>query len=297
LVSGASLRFDDSGSNYLGTSMSAAGDADGNGYNDLAIGAPGSWATTTNKAYVVRGGPDLPANGTYVLQTAPEVDIYLNISGWSGSAFGWSVVGGRDVDLDGYADILVGAPKYTSSTIGGAVALISAPNPAQSSTVAINVASPTVPVKYARRSITACNDCRFGLSAAMGRFEGAVKTDVITGAYQYSSNTGVAYLESDLADNAASWTYLDTDATYTFAGSASYETGRKCANAGDINNDGYDDFVIVETGAASYLGDVRVLFGGPSPITETLISNDIADTQWLGWGLGTSVSAGQNISP
>src|SRR5690606_14926750 len=77
----------------FGVSVAAAGDVDGDGYGDLVLGAPG-----IRRAYVYRGS----AAG---VSTSP-----ITLVGASGSDFGRAVAGAGDVNGDGYADGLVGAP-------------------------------------------------------------------------------------------------------------------------------------------------------------------------------------------
>ncbi len=95
----------DGGATALGccAEMTAAGDVDGDGYGDVLGGAPYSGPTAAGRVYLFKGGPSGP--------TAAPVEI-----DGSGSSFGVAVCGAGDVNLDGYADILVG--DSTTTAIG-----------------------------------------------------------------------------------------------------------------------------------------------------------------------------------
>ncbi|HOU13350.1 MAG TPA: integrin alpha [Anaerolineae bacterium] len=93
-------------SNYAGDSVAGAGDVNGDGYADLLIGAYGS---ATGRAYLVLGNA---SPGSINLADADA--IYTGEA--SGDSAGDSVAGAGDVNGDGYADLLVGTPGYSSNT-------------------------------------------------------------------------------------------------------------------------------------------------------------------------------------
>jgi len=87
--------FGDSGLDWFGTSVAGAGDVDGDGVDDLVVGAPQSFL---GPGYVrVFSG----ANGALIREHNGAAPIDL---------FGWSVSGAGDVDGDGRADYVVGSP-------------------------------------------------------------------------------------------------------------------------------------------------------------------------------------------
>jgi len=85
-------------SSDLGNAVASAGDVNGDGYADLVVGAIGS-----SNAYVYLGG----AMGLAAMPAA-------TLAGPGGSNFGDAVASAGDVNGDGYADVVVGAPRASS---------------------------------------------------------------------------------------------------------------------------------------------------------------------------------------
>ena len=80
-------------SDFLGRAVSAAGDVDGDGFDDLAVGSPRSFGAPGR--VLVYGGPD----GHVILDA--QVSHRTNL--------GRTVAGGHDLDGDGRPDLVVGA--------------------------------------------------------------------------------------------------------------------------------------------------------------------------------------------
>jgi hypothetical protein len=88
----------ESGGDKFGTSVSTAGDFDGDGYDDVIIGAP-NYGQYVGRAYIYYGGSgqfDTTKDHTFSGEAS-----YDN--------FGYSVSTAGDVDNDGYDDVIVGA--------------------------------------------------------------------------------------------------------------------------------------------------------------------------------------------
>ena len=96
----------------LGESVRAAGDVNGDGYDDFIIGAPrndtGS-AADQGGAFIIYGGADPGANDIDLSTGLPSARGVTIRGGATGDQAGFSVAGAGDVNGDGLADVLVGA--------------------------------------------------------------------------------------------------------------------------------------------------------------------------------------------
>lgn len=94
----------DAAGDHLGTSVATGGDLNGDGYNDVVVGATGSDASSANGGafyvyYSSAGGLENTAySTTHALGAGAEVGAALAIDG--------------DIEGDGYDDVLVGAPGF-----------------------------------------------------------------------------------------------------------------------------------------------------------------------------------------
>ena len=100
----------------FGFSVSTAGDMNGDGFDDLIIGAPAADGSVDNSgvSYVVYGKAD---SGAVDLSAIAEGVGGFVINGTSGGdGFGTSVSAAGDVNGDGFDDLIVGAPHADSVT-------------------------------------------------------------------------------------------------------------------------------------------------------------------------------------
>ncbi|MBK8981992.1 MAG: FG-GAP repeat protein [Ignavibacteria bacterium] len=84
--------------NYFGYSVSSAGDVNGDGYDDIIVGAYG-FNNNTGRAYIYFGAQN-------IMNT--NVDVILTGEGMN-NFFGASVSSAGDVNGDGYSDVIVGS--------------------------------------------------------------------------------------------------------------------------------------------------------------------------------------------
>ena len=97
----------------FGTSVASAGDVNNDGFADVIVGAPDDdlVGSSTGRAYVFLGGPS-GLSMTWAWESAGPEE--------AGSQFGASVASAGDLYLNGFANVLVGAPLYGSSDAGRA---------------------------------------------------------------------------------------------------------------------------------------------------------------------------------
>jgi hypothetical protein len=93
---------------WFGNSVAGVGDVNGDGYADVAVGAPFNdrGGSAAGAAYVFHGGPPL--------DNVPDVILAGEMHD---DQFGWSVARAGDVDGDGRSDVLVGARLHCVDNI------------------------------------------------------------------------------------------------------------------------------------------------------------------------------------
>jgi hypothetical protein len=151
----------------FGTSVSSAGDVNGDGYSDVIVGE-NQYASYTGRAYVYFGGASMN-NAADVTMTGEAAN----------NSFGYSVSSAADVNGDGYSDVIVGENQYASYT-GRAY-------------VYFGGASMNNAADVTMTGEAAGNNFGFSVSSA-GDVNGDGYSDVVVGAWGYSSGTGRAYV-------------------------------------------------------------------------------------------------------
>lgn len=243
-VPARSVAGPDGAGGRFGGSVASAGDVNGDGYADVVVGGP-AVDTSTGRAYLYLGGPGGLVVGPAAWLIGPD--------GPDGS-FGLSVAGAGDLDGDGFADLVVGAPGADSDAgrahvyLGGSSGLGSAP--------AASIASPDGAGSFG------------GSVAGAGDVNGDGLADVVISAPGVDSRTGRMHLYLGGASGlggapAASLTGPD-GADGGFGG-----TVASVASGGDVNGDGLADVVVGAYGAAGGTGRVHLYLGDASGLGDT----------------------------
>src|SRR5262245_19959083 len=111
-VADLTLTGEASGDNF-GNSVAAAGDINGDGFDDVVVGAPFAVASGAGRAYVFYGG------------AVPNSVADITLSGAAVSDnFGCSVSGAGDFNGDGYDDVIIGAVLGNSGGVDFGNALV-----------------------------------------------------------------------------------------------------------------------------------------------------------------------------
>ena len=270
-----------SATDSAGSALAAAGDVDDVGFADMIIGAY-RHQDQAGAAYLIfgSGSPgDLPLSAATHVFTGTTTDDQA----------GTSVAGAGDTDGDGFADILVGAP-FTD--IGGdrrgACYLLLGPNPASGSLATADAAFGGEFLNdHAGQSVSGAGDVnKDGYD------------DVVVGAPVNAAGglyAGAAYLVLGSASPADS--YL-VDATAKYTGEAEQDqAGTGVAGVRDVNNDGFDDFVIGSWQGGDNAGKAYLILGGPAPADRSLTD---ADAKFTGEAAndysGRSLAAGGDVN-
>jgi len=104
----------------FGRSLATVGDVNGDGYDDLVVGAPNA-AGGVGRAYLFLGGAGL----TGTLTTASAIVLAPGGTTFTSGDFGLQIAGGADYNGDGFDDIVVSDPDE-DFTSGGTISNIGA---------------------------------------------------------------------------------------------------------------------------------------------------------------------------
>jgi hypothetical protein len=224
-----------------GFSVSGAGDLDGDGYDDVIVGANG--ADDVGSVYIYYGS----VTG---IVAASEVKLQAS-DGNASSYFGYAVSGAGDLNADGYDDVVIG--NYPPGSEGAAYVFYgSATGIAVSSEVRLQ-ASDGHPSNF------------FGMWVSdAGDFDLDGYDDLIVSAPYDSaggSQSGAAYLYYGSATGIAVASEVKLTATTP---SISGYFGWSAESAGDLNADGVPDLIIGaygDSGVAASAGAAYIYYG------------------------------------
>ncbi len=291
---GVTLFGDDDGDpvgDQFGTSVSNAGDVNGDGYADIIIGsayADNPYSSSTGLAYVVFGGK----NGLAIDIDDPDFAALNDLDGTNGGFIissssnatenlGRSVSSAGDINGDGYADLLVGATgNLAAGSIESGRAFVIYGQKTDFSNVDTSTFQFDQSNGFQLTNSNAVN-VNMGFSVStMGDLNGDGLADFVVGApgSVLTANPGKAYVVFGDEDgyNDGSIQSLATGTTgFAFSGTQTAITdsalGTSVSDAGDVNGDGYNDLIVSMpfkgndgVNALSAEGESYVVFGGDS---------------------------------
>ena len=250
----------------FGTAVAGAGDVNGDGFDDVLVGAPFScrvqvWA---GAAYLFFGGKSMDSTPDLAIDGVARED-----------SFGYQLDGAGDVDADGYDDFIVAAPfaDGNGNDSGRAYVFLGGPQPDG--------------IPDVQMTGEAAGD-KFGWPVSdAGDVNADGYGDVIVGAAANDakgSGAGRAYVYLGGKP-------MDGDADVVLDGPCNNSFfGQSVSGAGDVNRDGYSDVIVGAPNEAEGpvgRGTARVFCGGPG-----------MDNGWDVelWGTGENTSFGWSVS-
>ncbi len=271
-----------------GYSVASAGDVDGDGLDDILIGAPGLNSQSSGHAYLFLGS-SMVNN-----QNLSQPD-YAFVGEGPGDEFGYSVASAGDVDGDGLDDILIGAPNHLNESGRIYLMLGSSLGVPGAGPINANTADYKIQGEY--------NEDQAGKHfSSAGDIDGDNLDDLLFGVPGHASPgslmSGKAYLMLGVSLGADSFLNLG-NSDYHFTGQSSHNSlGASVASAGDVNGDGFDDILIGETGyddgANQEIGRVGLFYGGNFGLFIT--QYDFSQAEYTFVGQSSYSFAGSSVS-
>ena len=308
----------DAAQDEFGTSVSSAGDVNGDGYADLIVGAPlgNDGGTDAGEAYVFFG----KASGFSTIDTTSLTSGsgFVIQGDSSGDQAGISVSSAGDVNGDGYDDLIVGAHlgDDAGTDAGEAYVVFGSGSgfgvPVTISGVTrqvIDLTSLSSTQGFVIKASTAADHLGNSVSAA-GDMNGDGFDDIIVGAPDNDSDgadSGIAYVVFGTASGFGSVdgsgrVVIDVDSFTASQGfiirgdTAGDTAGASVSAAGDVNHDGFDDLIVgapLGDDGGVNAGEAYIVFGGAFGLGSTpVVTTGTGAAEALYGGLGNDTISG-----
>jgi VCBS repeat-containing protein len=250
-----------------GTSVSNAGDINGDNIDDLIIGAPFA-VSGAGQSYVVFGNTN-GFNANLDLSSLDGSNGFA-INGSATNSSGTSVSNAGDINGDKIDDLIIGAPGAALGA-GQSYVVFGSTSPFNAN---FDLSSLDGSNGFAINGINGVNSDGFSDSSgksvsSAGDVNGDGIDDLIIGAPSAASGAGQSYVvfgSSNAFDANFNLSTLDGSNGFAINGSGIDTSGNSVSSAGDINGDKIDDLIIGAPGT----GKSYVVFGSSNAFSANL---------------------------
>jgi Ca2+-binding RTX toxin-like protein len=264
----------------LGRSVSSAGDINGDGIDDLIVGAPRAEPNnpySAGQSYVVFGSRS-GFSANFNLSRLDGSNGF-SINGIVESDFsGFSVSSAGDINGDGIDDLVIGAP-YADPNIGGSGQSYVVFGSRSGFSASFNLSRLNGSNGFRINGISKYDSSGFSVSSA-GDINGDGLDDLIIGAPdadpngRYSGQSYVVFGSRSGFNASLNLSSLNGNNGFSINGISDYDrSGGSVSSAGDINGDGLDDLIIGTFSADPNgydSGQSYVVFGSRSGFSASL---------------------------
>ena len=291
----------DGSENYAqaGRSVSGAGDINGDGFDDLIVGA--ERGNETGSAFVVFGGSVIGGGGSLDLTSLNGANGFRAYDLDDNARIGNALSAGGDINGDVVADFLVGAYRadVNPNDVGKTFLVFGNTNVGNNPLAILPLNQLDGNIGFQLDGVTA-SDGSGTTVRLLGDVNGDGFADALIGAPGYSaSDIGTANLVLGSASGFVNGTLAGK---VRFDGESSSDNvgeNGTLGGAGDINGDGIADFIIGVPDHSSSTGAAYVVFGStnfPSTTTLDSVGFELLGSGTGGFDAGQSVDAGGDVN-
>lgn len=263
-----------------GAMANTVGDVNNDGYDDFMIGA------TANDDTALNAGAAYLFYGQAAALVSANLSTAIEFAGEAASDAAGSSISSGDFNFDGYSDFLISAPTYAANNLGRTYLFYG--KAAAFTSVNLSTADAIFTGEVAEDS----SGINIG---SAGDVNNDTYDDILIAASandDAGAGAGAVYL---IYGQASALVSASLSTAIEFTGEAAGDAaGNSVSGAGDVNTDGYDDFLVgapLNNDAAADAGSAYLVYGQAAPLISTSLSTAVEFT-----GEAASDRAGNSVS-